>query len=153
VRLLGCFYQGYNHSRDNMTPGVRRPSRAADWRSTDVRTGWAHDQCYQYEGLTGVDLFNPVRGAGGLNLGYRSYQASATDWAKSYSSWVSGATTINQFVGDLLNHVPPYNVNAYGDYATSILGGRFKNPALRGASTSGTYQSVLKYASACGVNP
>jgi len=51
------------------------------------------------------------------------------------------------------NHVPPYNVNACGD-ATAILGGTFRAPGpAQGKQTIGTYQSVINYESACGVQP
>jgi hypothetical protein len=126
----------------------------ADQARTDVNyimalsaheSGWNGPHSQELHNLFGTTK------AGGRNLSYPSYKAAANSWVNNYASWVRGASTINQFVDKLLNHVPPYNINRYGDYRTAIVGGQFKNPALKGARTIGTYQSVLYFKGVCGV--
>jgi RHS repeat-associated protein len=103
-------------------------------------SGWNGAHSQQLNNLFGLTH------AGGKNLRFPSYQASADYWASHFASWVQGAKTINSFLDGLLNHAPPYN-SADPNYRVDIAGGTRTN----GTTTPGTYNSVLHFEQSCGV--
>lgn len=103
-------------------------------------SGWNGKHSQQLHNLFGLTH------AGGNNLGFPSYQASADYWASHFASWVQGTKTVNSFLDGLLNHNPPYN-SADPNYRVDIAGGTRND----GTTTPGTYNSVLHFKQSCGV--
>lgn len=100
-----------------------------------------------WDGPHAQDLNNlfGLTNAGGNDLTFGSYQASANYWVQHYGSTVAGASSIGAFVNDLL--AIGYNQNINGDYYTTIVGGTLSN----GKHTIGVYQSVLNAEKNCGI--
>lgn len=85
-----------------------------------------------------------VTDAGGPNLNFSSYQASANDWVRRYGTLVSGTETISAFLTKLLG--AGYNTINSG-YTRAIIGWNDKS----GKHHTGVLESIKKRAGDCNV--